>query len=333
MKKSKNITVIGDGGWGTALGLHLLRQGHKVRMWGPFAEIIDDIKQHRENRLYLPGIPLPPALEWTSAVSTAARDADLIVLAVPSKYCRTVFQKFVGFLPPNPPLLSVSKGLDPSTSQRVTELAKEFFPNPVAALSGPSLADEVARQMPTAVVIAGLPRLTQNLQTIFMGARFRVYTSEDIIGVELGGALKNVIAIAVGVGDGLGFGDNTRAALITRAVVEISRLGCALGADRETFSGLSGMGDLIVTCTSRLSRNRSLGERLGKGETLEQIVQSMKQVAEGVTTCATAQRLGRTHHVQTPIIDEVQALLSENREPLEAVNNLLGRDARPETDT
>ncbi len=328
----QNITIIGDGGWGTALGLHLHQQGHRVRLWGPFPDIIGQIQARGENRLYLPGIALPPELAWTADPDTAAADAGLIVLAVPSKYCRAAFARFRGRLPAGCPLLSVSKGLDTETGRRLTELAEEFFPNhPVAALSGPSLADEVARQMPTAVVIAGPDELARFLQQIFIGPRFRVYTSADIVGVELGGALKNVIALAVGAGDGLGFGDNTRAALITRGLVEMTRLGCALGARPETFAGLSGMGDLIVTCTSRLSRNRSVGERLGKGETLPQITGGMAQVAEGVTTCATARRLGREQHVRTPIIDEVQALIDGKTTPQEAVRSLLERDARPET--
>ncbi len=328
----QNISIIGDGGWGTALGLHLHRQGHRVRLWGPFPDIIGKIQTGGENQLYLPGIKLPPDLTWTSDPDAAAADAGLMVLAVPSKFCRSAFARFRGRLPDGCPLLSVSKGLDAETGRRLTELAAEFFPNhPLAALSGPSLADEVARQMPTAVVIAGPDPLARRLQKVFMGPRFRVYTSGDITGVELGGALKNVIALAVGAGDGLGFGDNTRAALITRGLVEITRLGCALGARRETFAGLSGMGDLIVTCTSRLSRNRMVGERLGKGEILQQITGGMAQVAEGITTCATAQRLGREHHVRTPIIDEVHALIHGKTTPVEAVRSLLERDARPET--
>lgn len=327
----KNITIIGNGGWGTALALHLQNLGCQVRIWGPFPDIIAETQNNRENRLFLPGIPLPPELTWTSKPTEAVWDAELILLAVPSKFCRSVYEKFRDCLPAGCPLLSVSKGLDTDTGRRLTELATDFFPNhPVAALSGPSLADEVARQTPTAVVIAGAEKLATNLQQTFMGPRFRVYTSPDIIGAEMGGALKNVIALAVGASDGLGFGDNTRAALITRGLAEISRLGCALGALPETFAGLSGMGDLIVTCTSRLSRNRSVGERLGKGESIEQITGGMAQVAEGVTTCATARKLGRKLGVRTPIIDEIFALINSKKNPQEAVRSLLERNARPE---
>lgn len=327
----KNITIIGNGGWATALGLHLRRQGYSVRLWGPFPEIISRIQASSENQLYLPGIPLPPELAWTSDPDHAVAEADLIVLAIPSKFCRSAFANFRGRFPEGCPLLSVGKGLDTETGRRLTELAAEFFPgHPLAALSGPNLADEVARQMPSAAVIAGPDLLAQQLQKVFMGPRFRIYTSNDIIGVELGGALKNVIALAVGASDGLGFGDNTRAALITRGLAEITRLGCALGAQRTTFAGLSGMGDLIVTCTSRLSRNRTVGERLGKGETIKQITDSMAQVAEGVTTCATARRLGQEHRVRTPIIDEVHAVINGQTTPADAVRSLLERDARPE---
>lgn len=327
----KNITIIGNGGWATALGLHLHRQGYSVRLWGPFPEIISRIQASSENQLYLPGIPLPPELAWTSDPDHAVAEADLIVLAIPSKFCRSAFANFRGCFPKGCPLLSVGKGLDTETGRRLTELAAEFFPdNPLAALSGPNLADEVARQMPSAAVIAGPDRLAQQLQKVFMGPRFRIYTSNDIIGVELGGALKNVMALAVGASDGLGFGDNTRAALITRGLAEMTRLGCALGAHRATFAGLSGAGDLIVTCTSRLSRNRTVGERLGKGETIKQITEGMAQVAEGVTTCATARRLGQEHRVRTPIIDEVHAVINGQTTPADAVRSLLERDARPE---
>ena len=328
-----NITIIGDGGWGTALALHLHRQQQRVRLWGPSPEIIAATRAQRENRLYLPKIKLPAELSWTADPQAALQDADLALLAVPSKFCRATFARFQNIMPTQCPLLSVSKGLDADTGKRITELAAEFFPdNPIAALSGPSLAHDVARQMPTAVVIAGPDALARHLQNIFISPRFRVYTSADIIGVELGGALKNVIAIAVGASDGLGFSDNTRAALITRGLAEMTRLGCALGAQPETFAGLSGIGDLIVTCTSQLSRNHGVGERLGRGETIEQITNAMAQVAEGVTTCATARRLGQQHKISTPIIDEVHALIHNQKSPPDAVRSLLERDARPETE-
>ena len=328
------IAILGDGGWGTALGLLLAKQGATVRMWGPFPEYIERLRREHENTLFLPGVPLPETLHWTADRDEAVAGAEVVILASPSKYYRSVLESFAGRLPPDCALLSVSKGLDGVTRRRLTEVAGEVLGHkPVAVLSGPSLAGEVARGMPTAVVIACADQSrAHGLQNIMASPLFRVYTSEDVIGVELGGALKNIMAIALGVNDGLGFGDNTRAALITRGLAEMTRLGVALGARLETFSGLSGLGDLIVTCTSRLSRNHLVGERLGHGETLDQIIGSMSQVAEGVTTCAIARALAREHGIRTPITDEVHAMLHEGRSPAQAVETLMTRDARPERD-
>jgi glycerol-3-phosphate dehydrogenase (NAD(P)+) len=330
----KHVSIIGDGGWGTALGLSLQRKGCRVRLWGPFPDYIARVRRERVNPLYLPDIPLPEDLLWTADRAEAMEQAELAILAVPSKYFRGVLENFAGLIPPACPVVSVSKGLDPGTHRRLTEVAGELLrPAALAALSGPSHAEEVARGVPTAVVLACAdPAMAKRLQTALMSPLFRVYTSDDVIGVELGGALKNVIALAVGTSDGLGFGDNTRAALITRGLAEISRLGCALGARPETFAGLSGIGDLIVTCTSHWSRNRAVGERLGRGESLEQIMNSMKQVAEGVTTCGLARDLAREQGVSAPITEEVYALLHAGKSPQQAVQALLGRSARPERD-
>lgn len=328
------IAILGDGGWGTALGLLLFKQGHAVRLWGPFPEYIERLRREHENTLYLPGVPLPEVLNWTADRDEAVSGAEVVILAVPSKYYRSVLESFVGRLPSDCALLSVSKGLDVATRQRLTEVAGEVLGHkPVAVLSGPSHAEEVAQGVPTAVVIACADHARAHaLQKIITAPQFRVYTSEDIVGVELGGALKNIIAIAAGVSDGLGFGDNTRAALMTRGLAEMTRLGCALGARLETFAGLSGLGDLIVTCTSRWSRNHLVGEQLGRGQTLDQIVSSMSQVAEGVTTCAIARALAREHGVRAPITDEVYAVIHEGRSPAQAVKALMTRDARPERD-
>ena len=328
------IAILGDGGGGTALGLLLLKQGHAVSLWGPFPDYIKRMQQERENTLYLPGVPLPEALHRTADRDEAVAGAEVIILAVPSKYYRSVLESFVNRLPADCALLSVSKGLDIATHRRLTEVAGEILGHtPVAVLSGPSHAEEVARGLPTAVVIACAdPTRAHTLQKIMTSPQFRVYTSEDIVGVELGGALKNIMAIATGVSDGLGFGDNTRAALITRGLAEITRLGVALGARPETFAGLSGLGDLIVTCTSRLSRNHLVGERLGHGETLDQIVGSMSQVAEGVTTCAIARTLAREQGIRAPITDEVYAVLHKSRSPAQAMQALMTRDTRPERD-
>lgn len=330
----RRVVIIGDGGWGTALALHFISRNLQVKVWGPDAEYLASIRKSRENKLYLPGISLPDSIHWTADCQEAAADADLVVLAVPSKYCRAVFQKFTGLLEKKSAVLSVGKGLDPSTEKRISEVAAEYFgQQPVAVLSGPSHAEEVARGIPTAVVLAAQEhKLAVRLQKAIMSPTFRIYTSDDVIGVELGGALKNIIAIAVGISDGIGFGDNTRAALITRGLAEITRIGGSLGGRFETFAGLSGMGDLIVTCTSRWSRNRAVGERLGKGETFASITASMKQVAEGVTNCATAHDIAKKIRVSAPITDEVYTVIHQGKSPQAAVKSLLSRDARPERD-
>lgn len=326
------ITVIGDGGWGTALALLLLQNGHRVTVWGPFADYAAEVRKTRENRLYLPGIALPDALRWTADRDEAAAGAAAVVMAVPTKYFRSVAESFAGKLEAGCPIVSVAKGLDSKTHARMTEVLSEVLPSArVAALSGPSLADEVARGIPTAVVLAARDReLRRELQRLFAASRFRVYTSDDVVGVELGGALKNVIAIAVGASDGIGFGDNTRAALITRGLAEITRLGLARGASPLTFAGLSGMGDLIVTCSSRLSRNRSVGERLGRGEKVDAILGGMKQVAEGVWNCAAACDLAHAAGVEVPIAEEVRAVIHDGKDPRAAVESLLARDLKPE---
>ncbi len=331
---AKRIAVIGDGGWGTALGLSLLRNGHSVRIWGHFPEYIAKVIAGRENVDYLPGVKLPAELEWTADSAQAVENADVVVLASPTKFFRSVLASFVGKIPPGTLLVSVAKGLDGQTHHRMTQVAEEVLNlGPVAALSGPSFACEVAAGAPTAVVIAcrEAGRATA-LQSVFNGPRFRVYTSDDVVGVELGGTLKNVIAVGVGVSDGLGFGHNARAALITRGLAEISRLGLALGAHPATFAGLSGMGDLVLTCTSRLSRNHTVGERLGRGETMADILSGMKQVAEGVDNCITARALAREVGVPVPVTEEVHAIVVEGKDPRIAVDALLGRDPRPERD-
>jgi len=326
--------IIGDGGWGTALALVLHRNGHQVTVWGPFEEYTKQVQETRLNATFLPGISLPGDIQFTADREEAVADADIAVIASPSKFFMDVVSGFKGLITPQTHVVSVTKGLDKESHKRMTELAEQLLNRDVvAALSGPSHAEEVARDIPTAVAIASRDQSdAQYLQEAFTGGSFRVYTSDDVIGVELGGALKNVIAIAVGVSDGMGFGDNTRAALITRGLAEMSRLGCALGAHPATFAGLSGMGDLIVTCTSQLSRNRGVGERLGRGETIDEILGSMEQVAEGVWNAANASALARSKGIDVPITHEVNALLYEGKNPREAVHSLLARDPRPERD-
>jgi glycerol-3-phosphate dehydrogenase (NAD(P)+) len=330
----KTIAVIGDGGWGTALALVLAQNGHRVRLWGPFPDYLDEIRRTGENKKFLPGVQLPTALEWVADRAAAVAGADVVVLAVPSKFFRATLAPFGALLPREALVVSVTKGLDRETGHRMTQVARELLKHaPIAALSGPSHAEEVARGIPTAVTIACTDHeRAVALQQIFSNAAFRVYTSADVAGVELGGALKNVIAIAAGACDGIGFGDNTKAALLTRGLAEITRLGAALGAHVATFAGLSGLGDLIVTCTSRHSRNRMVGERLGRGETMKQILDSMAQVAEGVWTCSTALEVARRHDLRAPITEEVCAVVHEGKNPRAAVQALLTRELRAEQD-
>jgi glycerol-3-phosphate dehydrogenase (NAD(P)+) len=330
--ESLNVGVLGDGAWGTALATVLLRNGHRPTVWGPFPDYIETVRRSRLNSMYLPEVPLPPGIEWTADGARAAAGKDLLVLAMPTKYFRSVLTSFRGIPPPGCLLISVAKGFDPSTRKRMSEVAEELLPGcPVAALSGPSYAAEVARGVPTALTAASRHAgAAERAQQVFANAFFRVYTTDDVVGVELSGGLKNVIAVGVGVSDGLGFGDNTRAALITRGLVEITRLGCAMGAKPVTFSGLSGMGDLIVTCTGKLSRNRHVGERLGRGETVESILGGMHQAAEGVWNCAIARSLAREHGVAVPITDEVYAMIHEAKPPLDSVRSLMTRDRKPE---
>ena len=328
----KKVTIIGDGGWGTALALVLRKNGFDVWVWGPFPAYLDEICATGENRKFLPGVKLPDTLHWTADRAEAVRGATLVVVAVPSHFFKPVLTSFAGLIPPGVPLVSVTKGFDEETGHLMTELAAEILGrSSVAALSGPSHAEEVARDVPTAVVVASrIPAEQQLLQSLFSSGVFRVYTSDDVLGVQLGGAVKNVIAIAVGACDGLGFGDNTKAALITRGLAEITRLGLAMGARLDTFAGLSGMGDLIVTCGSRHSRNRSVGERLGRGELIGQIRASMEQVAEGVWNCIPARMLAKKYNVEMPITEAVYSLIYEGKSCAQAVKELLERAPKPE---
>ena len=263
------VAVIGDGGWGTALALTLARHGHAPRVWGPDADYLAAIRTARRNRKFLPGVELPAAIEWTAEPDEALAGAEAVVLAVPSRYVRATLEQFAPAYRAAgaPPVVSATKGFDEATRERMTEILAELWETKTpAALSGPSIAPETARGVPTAVTVACADAaVAQRFQDLFSGDVFRVYTSDDVRGVELGGALKNVIALAAGVCDGLGFGQNAKAALITRGLAEMTRLGAALGAHPQTFYGLSGVGDLMVTCMSSQSRNRTVGERLGRG--------------------------------------------------------------------
>lgn len=326
------ITIIGDGGWGTALGLLLRQNGHDVTIWGPFPDYLAEVRARRENTRYLPGIAMPTEIAWTADAAEASRDAQAFVLAVPSKFYAEVCRQFQGRIAASTPVISVTKGLCATTYRRMSELAAEILRhNDIAVLSGPSHAEEVSRGLPTAVVAAARDQAQAvYFQRLFSGPRFRVYTSRDPVGVEFGGAIKNVIAIAVGVSDGLGFGDNTRAALITRGLAEMTRLAIARGALPETLAGLSGLGDLIVTCTSRHSRNRGVGERLGRGETIDQILSGMQMVAEGVWNSRIVRRLAHDSGIEMPITEQVYGVCHEKLNPQQALIKLMTRDSKPE---
>jgi glycerol-3-phosphate dehydrogenase (NAD(P)+) len=325
-----NITVIGTGGWGTALAVLLQGNRHRVTLWGRLQEEVEPILVYRENKAFLPGVKIPPAITVTLDAHAALREAELVVLAVPSHGMRPICRQLRPYLPARAVVVHVAKGIETETGARMSEIIAAEWQRDAVVLSGPSHAEEVGRGVPTAVVVAGKDAAVA--QQVFMNERFRVYTHDDVIGVELGGALKNVIAIAAGCCDGIGFGDNTKAALCTRGVAEMGRLGAALGARAETFNGLSGVGDLIVTAFSRHSRNRSCGERLGKGETLEQILASTQTVAEGVKTAKSVVQLARRLNVELPISQQVYAILYEGKAPQLAVRDLMSREAKPEFD-
>lgn len=327
-----NVTVIGTGGWGTALAVMLHGNGRRVTLWGRLKEEVDPILVAGENKAFLPGVKIPHELIVTLDAAAALRDAELVVLAVPSHGMRPICRQLREFMAPDARLVHVAKGIENETGARMSEvIAEELHTDRVAVLSGPSHAEEVGRGIPTAVVIASRhAELAELAQRVFMNERFRIYTHDDVAGVELGGALKNVIALAAGVCDGIGFGDNTKAALCTRGLAEMARLGVALGARRETFFGLSGVGDLIVTAFSQHSRNRGFGERLGRGETPEQISGSTPMVAEGVRTAKSAWQLAQRHGVDVPITREAYAIIYEGKPPKQAVKDLMTREAKPE---
>jgi glycerol-3-phosphate dehydrogenase (NAD(P)+) len=323
------ITVLGAGAWGTALTRLLQNSTHKVTLWGYDHQALQDIRQTGRNDQYLPGIELPREIVLESDMTRAMAGSECVVIAVPSKGFREVAKglgQYDGLI------VSVTKGIEYDTGLTMCGILSTMLPHgKCAALSGPSFAIEVARDIPTAIVAASSNlEVATRVQNLFNRPAFRVYTSADIMGVELAGALKNVIAIAAGVGDGLGFGDNAKAALVTRAIVEIRRLGVACGAQAETFTGLSGLGDLMVTCFSRHSRNRAFGERIGRGEKAPAIASGMPAIAEGYPTARSAYQLARKHGIAMPVVDEVYAMLYENKDVRQAVRDLMTRDLKAE---
>jgi len=333
-ERSARITVAGDGAWGTALAMLLCDNGYDVTLWGAFPEYIETLRERRENVKFLPGVRLPHELHLTGDMAEAASEAELIVMAAPAQFVRSVAERLRPHYRRGVPILSVAKGIEDKTHLRPTEVLREVLGRaPMLVLSGPSHAEEVARRMPTSVSIACRNSdLAVRVQEMFTTEYFRPYTTDDLVGVELGGALKNIIGVAAGISDGLGFGDNAKSALITRGLAEITRLGAALGARRSTFYGLSGIGDLITTCISPHGRNHRCGVAIGRGQTLEVFLASTEQVIEGVWTCRAVRKLARDHNVEMPICEQVYQVLFRHKSPGRAVQDLMMRRTRPEED-
>ncbi|MCE1187687.1 MAG: NAD(P)H-dependent glycerol-3-phosphate dehydrogenase [Ignavibacteria bacterium] len=327
--------VLGAGAWGTTLAIILAQNGHDVTLWEYQSDYAEQVSASRENTIYLPGVTIPPGVEITNNLEKACTHKDLIVLAIPTQFTRSIISQIPYSLVQHSIFTSVSKGIEVGTDMTISRLISDVYPGipdtHVGVLSGPSHAEEVSRMIPTTVVAASKHHETAKfIQDAFMTPYFRVYSSEDLVGVELGGAFKNVIAVGAGIIDGLKFGDNTKAAIMTRGIAEISRLGLAMGAKPETFSGLSGMGDLIVTCMSRHSRNRYVGEKIGSGMKLKDVLAGMHAVAEGVATSKSASDLALHYNVETPITNEVYKILFEDKDPVKATDDLMTRERKAE---
>ena len=328
------ISVIGSGGWGIALTILLHKNGHDLTIWSFDKKEAEELKKTRQNKTKLPNILLPEDIKVTDDLREAVDNKDILILAVPSKAIRSVSKSLKNIIKDNQIIVNVAKGLEEDTLETMTDIIEEELKdkNPkVAVLSGPSHAEEVGRGIPTTCVVSAHNKeLTLYLQNVFMNPSFRVYTSPDMLGVEIGGALKNVIALAAGIADGLNYGDNTKAALITRGIKEISALGVAMGGEQSTFYGLTGLGDLIVTCASMHSRNRRAGILLGQGKTLDEAIKEVNMVVEGVYSAKSALMAAKKYNVEIPIIEQVNAVLFENKNAAEAVNELMIRDKKLE---
>ncbi len=332
MTRIRNIAVIGDGGWGTTLAIYLFQKECNVTLWGAFEKNIKELKKTRENRKFLKGRRIPKGITFTHQLSKALLEADLIVFAVPSKYTPSVLKKLKKFDLSHKYFLSVVKGLDTNSLQRMSQVIRNHLGSiSLAVLSGPTIAREVAMGMPSAAVIASRSRsLRQKLQNLFHSKTFRIYTNSDIIGVELGGSMKNVIALAVGICDGLGLGSNTKAAIMTRGLAEMTRIGRHMGAKTKTLFGLAGLGDLSTTCMSLHSRNRFVGEQLGKGKKWKAVSAKMEMVAEGVPTAKALYRYCKRNGISAPITTEIYRVIYLNKEPIKAVVDLMTRRLKSE---
>jgi glycerol-3-phosphate dehydrogenase (NAD(P)+) len=332
----KRVAVLGSGSWGTALAFHLATGGHPVRLWGRNPDLIDEMKARHANAVYLPDIVLPGTVMPTASFEEALDRADILVAALPSHGTRAVIRAAAPLIPRHALIVSATKGIEQDSLLRVSEvIAQELRgARPVVVLSGPSFAVEVARGLPTAVAVACVdPVLAEEIQTEFKAPHFRLYASTDVVGVEIGGALKNIIAIAAGVVEGLGLGQNALAALITRGLAEITRLACACGGHRETLAGLSGLGDLVLTCTGSLSRNRHVGVELARGRPIADVVAGMKMVAEGVRTSGAALALSRQYGVELPIATQMAEVLAGRRSAAAAVEELMLRPQKTEQES
>lgn len=327
-----SVAVLGAGSWGTALALQLHGKGHFVNLWMRRREQLDEIINTGYNNKYLPDVKIPHDINLTTEITEAIKNTDIILLTVPTQKVRGVIQSIKPHVKPQQIIVNAAKGIEQNTYLRISQVVEEELPQqPYAVISGPSHAEEVARKMPTTIVIASKQReIAEFLQDVFITPNFRVYTNPDVAGVELGGALKNIIAFGAGIADGLGFGDNARAALMTRGIREISRLGQAMGADLSTFAGLSGIGDLIVTCTSMHSRNRRAGILIGEGKSLEETLKEVGMVVEGITTTKVVYELAEKYQIEMPITKEIYGVLYSGTDPKDAVMNLMTRSKKHE---
>lgn len=327
-----NVGVLGAGSWGTALSVLLSDNGHEVTVWSIDENEVNMLNEKREHELKLPGVKLPDDMVITGNMRSAIQGKDFLVLAVPSPFTRSTARKMSPMVAEGQIIVDVAKGIEESTLMTLSRQIEQEIPQAdVAVLSGPSHAEEVGRRLPTTCVIGAKTRKTaEYLQSMFISNVFRVYTSPDILGIELGGSLKNVIALAAGIADGLGYGDNTKAALITRGIAEIARLGVKMGGKIESFTGLTGIGDLIVTCASVHSRNRKAGYLIGQGMSMQEAMDEVKMVVEGVYSAKAAAKLAKEYDVSMPIVEEVNAVLFEGKSPAEAVNDLMMRESRSE---
>jgi glycerol-3-phosphate dehydrogenase (NAD(P)+) len=331
----KKVAVLGAGSWGTALAIVLADNGHDVRLWSHREEQIAEINKYHTNAKYLPSISLPTTIKGVSKIEEALEDTEVLILAVPSKAVREVSRMFIPFLSEHLQIVHVCKGIEPDTFLRVSEIIEDeigtYYENGIVILSGPSHAEEVSNRQPTTVTVTSTNmNAAEKIQDLFINNNFRVYTNPDVIGVEIGGALKNIIALGAGISDGLGFGDNAKAALMTRGLAEIARLGMKMGANPLTFAGLSGLGDLIVTCTSSHSRNWRAGNMLGQGYSLGEVLESMGMVVEGVRTTKAAHHLSEQVSVDMPITKAIYSVLFGDHSPKKAVEGLMGRDRTQE---